>query len=259
MTVPWADLGNDRAAPVPPGSVWRPSSGWHRPGDEAVDVWLVRTAAVDVSEADGVLDADEWIRARRFVFPELRQRFIATHMATRAILAGWMSIPPGDIRYAYSCPVCSGSHGKPHVEGAGADLDFSVSVSGERALVAVASGTSVGVDIETEARGFVTSDVLSFLDATERVGLIRLDERSRGRAALAVWTRKEAYSKALGAGLALPLESYAVTVPPESPAVSRPAASWPDGFLLAALPVPEPCVATVAWRGEPRIVALWCW
>ena len=241
---------------------WRPWPSVVDPDENDIHVWMVRTAAVDITGAARVLDASEWARAQRFARPDLERHFVALHLATRAILAACLDASPSDVAFSFCCAVCGGLHGKPQLRarnGGGADLEFNISAAGEVALVAVARRAQVGVDIEALDRDIEAAEVLPFLAHSEQDDIARLDEPERRRAILDVWTRKEAYSKMLGVGLSLPLDAYAVTVPPTPPAVVKAAPRDLDTSHLASLPVPPGSVATVAWQGSPRALVLWRW
>jgi 4'-phosphopantetheinyl transferase len=225
--------------------------------DDEVHVWVIAPMVIDPGGARQLLDPSEQARAERFVRPADQQRFTAVHAVTRSLLGRYLSRSPSEVSYVVRCAVCGGPHGKPRV-GAPADvgLEFSMSSSTEVALLAVARGAAVGVDIESTARNIDADDLLRFYAAGEQMALAGFAEHLIRQAAIETWTRKEAYSKALGVGLSLPLDSYEVTVPPDPPRVAVPAAQDVDGCEMVAIPLPEPYVATVAWTGFKRDVDL---
>ena len=147
---------------------------------------------------------------------------------------------------------CYGQFGKPELGDPTwrSRLSFNLSHADELAVLAVASGALVGVDIERIrplADGFAD---YSFA-ADELAALRALPERYRLAATFACWTRREAYVKAIGAGLSCPVDSFAVSVDPFSPARllrvnASPAelASW----TLAELSVRAGYAAAVAVR-----------
>ncbi|HWR51154.1 MAG TPA: 4'-phosphopantetheinyl transferase superfamily protein [Bryobacteraceae bacterium] len=137
-----------------------------------------------------VLSADEAQRASRIQFPEHRRRFAAGRTALRLILAHYTGGAADAIRFEYN------GFGKPFLSGATAPR-FNASHSGERALIAVANGREVGIDIE---RVKLTVD---FRAITER--FFPPEEAAQAGTAedfFRVWTRREAYLKALGCGFA---------------------------------------------------------
>ncbi len=160
------------------------------------------------------LSEEECERARRFRFPEHRRRFVAARGALRSILADYLRLAPGEIRFAY------GRRGKPSLTERGdSPLRFNLSHSGSLGVAAITQGREVGVDVERR-RELKRPDAIArrFFSAEENRQLGALaTESERDDAFFRCWTRKEAYLKALGDGLARPLGSFDVSLgdPPE--------------------------------------------
>ena len=104
-----------------------------------IHVVVVDLAEVELATAS-ILDADERRRAARFLRPDDRDRYIASHVAFREVVGAVLHEPPVDVRWSM------GRNDKPSV--AGSTLAVSLSHSGARAAVALAWGRDVGVDIE---------------------------------------------------------------------------------------------------------------
>jgi 4'-phosphopantetheinyl transferase len=180
----------------------------------AVHVWRLRVppegAGLDALER--LLDRAERDRAARFRVDGARRRFVAGRAGARIALGRTVGSDPRALRFATRCAVCgSPEHGKPFLAADGDGIDFSVSHSGELAVVAVGAGRAVGVDLEriresTDVAG-VARHVLS---ETERAGLEGLDDTERRLAFFRSWTCKEAYLKARGLGLAGGLDRWIV-------------------------------------------------
>jgi len=136
--------------------------------------------------------AEECARAERFVFEEDRRRYLLSHRALRAIL-GRVTGAPLDF--------AQGEHGKPFLPGA-REVQFNLSHSGDMAMVGVAMGVEVGVDIE---RLHSMPDYLAvaerFFPASESSALAVVEESQREREFFRRWTRIEAVLKARGVGL----------------------------------------------------------
>jgi 4'-phosphopantetheinyl transferase len=153
-------------------------------GPGEVQVWRFELDRGAWAEA---LTEEERERAALFRTEELRRRYVAAHAglheALEACGAGRVT------RFA------RGEHGKPYL--AGSRLRFSLSHSGEVALVAVALDVEVGVDVE-RVRENVEGAALArrFLPAEEAAAVER-EPSSFFR----YWTRREAYVKALGVGI----------------------------------------------------------
>ncbi len=143
-----------------------------------------------------LLSADERQRADRFVFPELRRRFVMARANLRQLLGIYTGRPAEELRFAY------GPSGKPELSAG--SWCFNVSHSGEQALIAVALGgddRAVGVDLEMirpldyEAVG---SRILAEADL---LALAQLPASAKSEAFFRLWVRHEARAKAIGAGI----------------------------------------------------------
>lgn len=177
---------------------------------ECIDVWRIDlAAAADLAESFALLDADEQARAQRFHFPAHRRRFIVAHAAVRRILARRLGTAPDAIEFVRN------GHGKPFLKDRAAPV-FSLSHSHEMALCAVAAGGELGVDIE-HRRDVSHADLAHRYFAPDEVAaLAALPTDRQADGFFACWSRKEAYIKAKGLGLSLPLDSFAVSVDAEA-------------------------------------------
>jgi 4'-phosphopantetheinyl transferase len=179
-------------------------------------VWLADLdAAAAVDGAGDVLSEDERARAQRFVFDVHRRRFIAARAWLRHRLAERLGHPAASLHFEY------GPVGKPALAG-GDRLRFNLSHSDRYALLAITDGAEVGVDIEQmrplSDMGALAERVFS---AAERAALMAVPDDRRLEAFFAGWTRKEAYIKARGEGIAL-LEAIEVALSPaETPRLVR--------------------------------------
>lgn len=200
-----------------------PDAGWltppERPRLSAGEIHVWRASLVrrdeELEALHGSLSGDEVRRADRFHFPRDRRSFIAARGILREILGRYLRTPPELVRFGYN------AYGKPMLRDAGErpPLRFNVSHSGGLALYAVAVGREVGVDVESLRDDLVCVDVAGHFFSRQEVGVLRaLPEHSRTRAFFNCWTRKEAYIKARGMGLSLPLDCFDVSLAPGEPA-----------------------------------------
>lgn len=162
-----------------------------------VHIWC---APLDVSSSHTdvlwVLSPDECERAERFYFEDDRKRFVAARVFLRHTLSLYLHCDPASLRFSY------GTHGKPHLE---CDLRFNLSHSGGLAVVAVALGREIGIDIEKLRNGFSFNELAQRFFSPYEAALIRsLPDEPKMREFFRLWTRKEAYMKALGIGISLP-------------------------------------------------------
>jgi len=218
-----------------------------------VELWWGSAAAARprIPELLPLLDADERRRAERFRVDGGRQRFIAAHAMLRCLLGGRVGIPPQRIE------LVTGPRGKPALAAGGAaSPHFNLAHSGELAVVAMAS-RELGVDVEI-LRPFPRAGRFAarFFASSEQQWLQAKPEAERGHAALTLWTFKEAYLKAVGSGIAMPLAS--IEVDPDRPALLRVSgvAPAPGDWTLLGARLPGPAVVAVAIRGSGWRIAV---
>jgi len=209
-----------------------------------VSVWTVDLdqprAVVDVLRA--WLDDAEVLAAAARRDDMVRDRYVVAHGATRSILSQRLGVAPESVMLSRRCRRCGDpSHGKPEVVGpasvAGQRVAFSVSHSHALAAVAVVSDARVGIDIEVE-RPRVRLDALAARVLAPEAHAEWLDVEPAGqlRAFLEQWTAKEAYLKATGTGITVPLRDVPVD---------------PEGWTITGFPCPSGVVARVAVDGYP--------
>ncbi len=182
-----------------------------------VHVWfcpLVRHEEQRVALA-ALLSRDEQARAARFAFDRDRHRFILSHGLLRAILAGYVGREATQIEFA------TGAHGKPALSGrscAAQDIQFSLSHSGAYAVVAVAAGRAVGVDVEVRRKDVNAPNLAQrFFAAGEAQQIIQTHGDAQQQLFYRYWTVKEAYLKGRGVGLSLGLDRFEILFDDGSP------------------------------------------
>lgn len=183
----------------------------------AADIWQFQLVLEDdrIDRCRRLLSRDENRRADRFHFVRDRKRFASTRAAIRQILSGYVNVEPQELIFSY------GAKGKPELAQRfhEARIRFNLSHSRDFVLVAVTRSPRVGADIEFIDYECPINQISAyFFSARETRTLCALPTRERTRAFFECWTRKEAYVKALGEGLSLPLDSFAVAFGPGVPA-----------------------------------------
>lgn len=206
----------------------------------AVHIWLEWIDAARESEGSATLDDDELLRAGRFRFERDRRRFVARRAFLRRILAGYAGVAPVSIRYRRS------DAGKPELLDS-QGLAFSTSHADGLAIVAVATQGEVGVDVE-RVRPVAEAHDLARRLFTDRESehLGSLPAAMVSEAFLRLWTRKEAYVKALGRGLSMPLDGFEVLPLADGDVVASGDAEDGPAIRLWSVDVPAGYVATVA-------------
>jgi 4'-phosphopantetheinyl transferase len=176
-----------------------------------VQVWRV---SLNISERQragmlGMLSADEVARAGRFYFEKDRNRFIAARGMLRKILGLYLGENPHRIRFAYT------PKGKP-VLGTdfGCDaLRFNLSHAGSYALYGFTRGRNVGIDLECIRYDIAVDPIVQrFFSPGEIRSLAGIKGEKRQEEFFRYWTRKEALLKAMGEGLAFPMEQCNVSL-----------------------------------------------
>jgi 4'-phosphopantetheinyl transferase len=223
---------------------WRAPEGAFPYVAGAIHVWLALMPESGPPDP-GALSDEERARAARFVFERDRAHYTFHHAALRGVLARYAGVPPRDV------PLITRESGKPAL--ACGPWRFNLSHSGPAALVAVAGGREVGVDIE---RLRPMPDALAiagrFFAPAEFGALAARYGAEPEPAFFSCWTRKEAFIKATGEGLQRDLHSFEV---PVDPAASGP---WRiNGWTVTGLPPVPGYACAVACEGDPLPVCTW--
>ncbi len=224
-------------------------------------VWRCRVDALSAERVEVLTEAwcgaDERAAAARPRSSVERRRRRLAHLLARRALRLRTGVPERELRVAVD------DRGRPRLAGPeGADVDFNLS-HGEAwvAVATAAGGARVGVDIESLSALGDPDALAGAFAAEERRALDRLEADCRPRAALRLWTLKEAWVKADGTDQRLPLDRFALALDPAGGAVpvrvppGERAADWtraerrPDADT--ALAVAVRASAPVAWRFYP--------
>jgi len=164
---------------------------------------------------DRILSEAELKRARRFRFERDCSHFIVAHGLLRIILSRYVGVEPSRLCF------CSNLYGKPALvaSSAQAAVRFNLSHSEGLVLYAIARDREVGIDLERIQTDFAFEQIgEQFLSLREAAELDALPTCLRREALLTWWTRKEAFVKARGQGLSMPLDQFSVSLAPSQPA-----------------------------------------
>ncbi len=230
--------------------------------DRIVDLWYTDLQApAEVVEAlRPLLSPDELERAGRFRFEKHQRRYVVRRGRLRILLGRYLGQPPAAIEIVY------GERGKPALASEltrppAERLELNLSDSEDLTVYAVARGLEIGVDVEM-VRPMIDALSISesFFSDDERQVLAAVPEDQISETFFNCWTRKEAYLKAIGEGLAEPLDSFSVTLRPGDPArflsfkkVPHELGSW---SLFHLRPTPDSIAALAlrdrGWSFEER-------
>jgi len=237
---------------------------WNHPPDalelksNQVDIWRVALDLYPVSAqwADFTLSTDESERAARFHFDKDRQRFTLAHASLRDILSRYLDCETSQIRFS------ANKYGKPMLL-TDPKMDFNISHSGEYILIAVTRGHKVGVDVEHFRMDLDHEKIAHrFFSQAEYEAFSKIPHEQKVIAFFICWTRKEAYIKAHGLGMSLPLDSFDVSLSPNEPAVlraTRPDPTESDNWTLLSLDVHSEHAGALAVEGRDLEFRYWNW
>jgi 4'-phosphopantetheinyl transferase len=203
--------------------------------------------AADIFES--FLSDDELTRANRFHFIRDRNHFVVARGLLRNLLAAYLGVNCAELRFSY------GAQGKPFLLLDGqAQINFNVSHSDGRAAFVFTRGRDLGVDLEYVKDDFDDELIANrFFSRAEVLALRTVPADLRKQAFFNCWTRKEAYIKARGEGLSMPLDQFDVSLGPDEPVAllnnyreEREVSRW----SMQAIPAPEGYVGALVVEGR---------
>jgi 4'-phosphopantetheinyl transferase len=174
----------------------------------------VRDAAL-LERYAAMMSAEERARQERFVFEYDRHQFLVTRGVVRTLIGTLLGIAPRD------CAFTANAYGRPSLTVPGtASLDFNISHTKGLVACAVTGAPDVGLDVENIDRRAVDEDLpRRFFSPAEVAALEALPEPARASRFFDYWTLKEAYIKARGMGLSLPLDQFSLHLDGATPRI----------------------------------------
>jgi 4'-phosphopantetheinyl transferase len=242
-------------------TIWKPLPERYNLTSDEVHVWRIELNQPDdvVQRLYTLLSPDEQAKANRFRFEKDRRAYTVGRGALRILLGRYLQVSPQEIRFVY------GEHGKPKLDpkAGNGTLPFNLSHSHELALVGITLNREIGVDLEY-ARPMTSMEkiVERFFSKREIEVLLNLPPERRQTAFYACWARKEAYLKALGSGLAKPLDSFTVTFAPGEPARLVEVQGQPDEAMrwgMREIDVHPDYGAAICVEGQSFAVTCYQW
>jgi 4'-phosphopantetheinyl transferase len=235
-------------------SVWKSDATVLREGE--VHVWrapLERSKA-ELLQLRETLSIEETLRADRFYFQRDRDAFMASRGTLRQLLGRYLECGPKEIAFEY------GPYGKPNLrrDSIGPHLNFNVSHSHGLALMAFSLGRQLGVDVESIRPAIASEEIAErFFSSQEVAELHSLPPEIRAEGFFLCWTRKEAYVKAIGDGLQIPLKDFRVSLTPSQPA--RLESEDSERWTLCSLHPGTGFVGALVAEGKDWELHCWDW
>jgi 4'-phosphopantetheinyl transferase len=234
------------------GGVWDATKIGYPPelGSGVVHLWQrpLNASAAEISACHGLLSSEEQERARRFRVERPRNEFVLTRGTLRSLLAQYLGSAPQDVRFCYA------GHGKPTLDG-GSGLSFNVSHTNGLALMAFVKQRAIGVDVENVDREVDAKRLAErFFSERERQALRCLEGDELQAAFFRCWTRKEAYIKAKGDGLSLPLHQFDISIAEgdrDALLATRPDAAEAERWTICDIPMGTGYAAALAVAETP--------
>ncbi len=183
-----------------------------------VHIWLVappRESDADVAQWSTLLSDEERLHVARHRFERHRREAAVSRALVRATLAEYIERDPSTFCYRV------GAFGRPSLEPQEA-VHFNATNHPELVACAVSLDPQIGVDLEPLARGGEILEVAeTVFSSPERAALAALPPEQRAERAVALWTCKEAYIKAVGTGFSASLLDIVVEFPEAAPPTLR--------------------------------------
>jgi 4'-phosphopantetheinyl transferase len=226
--------------------------------DHEIHVWRAKLDCGDslLRRFEATLAADEKVRAARFIFQPDRNSFIAARGILRELLSRYLNLSAEQIEFDY-CP-----SGKPFLRRPlDPPLQFNISHSHGLAVLSFSPRRHLGVDVELVRPDFSGDEIAArYFSPPEIVELRALPSSLRAEGFFLCWTLKEAYVKARGEGLNIPLASFDISFTPGRPERLRSSDSerWslcsfrPDSRYVGALVAEGAGWQPRYWDWQPR-------
>jgi 4'-phosphopantetheinyl transferase len=235
---------------------WLPRPAELNLTDSELHIWRasLRLDAAVLRRLEAHLSPGERSRAERFHFDRDRDRYVGARGILRELLGSYLSQDPAELELSY------GPQGKPAVRNNDPQkrIQFNLSHSHDLAVYAFARNRELGIDLEPIQPEFADGNIAErHFSARELDEWDRLIPELRAEAFFLCWTRKEAYVKARGEGLQIPLASFSVTLTPGQPEElhSTDSARWQ---LHSFQPAPGYAAAVVGEGKDWRLLQ-WGW
>lgn len=219
-------------------------------GHDQMHIWLINVDEYPAKNYEEYLVPEERSRASHFKFDKDRDSFIVSRASLRILLGRYLNCSPQTIAFQFN------RYGKPELLNNVIQLKFNLSHSSRRAVVAITKEQEIGVDIEYMQDRFSKNEIVErYFSLREKEEYNRLSEDQKLQGFYNAWTRKEAFTKAIGQGMTYPLNQFDVNLTPNDNARliaingdEVEAKQW----QLRGLVLEEKYCAAVSWQGKDK-------
>jgi 4'-phosphopantetheinyl transferase len=218
--------------------------------ENEVHIWRssISVPVDELQSLKNILAKDEMVRASRFVFEMDCRRYIVARALLRKILCLYLPIEADEMIFNYN------DYGKPFLPEAINiyNINFNLSHSGSIIVYAIAKGREIGIDVERIREMEACDDIIDRYFSFQEKNLFQLiSPQLQQRSFFTCWTRKEAYVKALGHGLANSFDQFSVSLNPgESPVLLKGDTVDASRWSIKEVISNSAYVAAVAVKGE---------
>lgn len=223
---------------------------------EVVHIWQMRldVPSHEIESAFSILSHPERARAARFRDPTLGHRYAVCRAAVRRLLGERLDRHPKSLEFTLT------PYSKPElIDLSLHQLHFNVTHSSDLAMIGLRQGGPLGIDIERIRPDFATDEIAArFFSPREFATLQSIPPMLRAEAFFRIWTRKEAFIKAIGEGMSHPLDAFDVNLCRHAPAIlavdgdAERAADW----TLREIDVPAGFIGALAAEGRVTQVTI---
>lgn len=236
--------------------MWNPAPSEIVLENHSVHLWCanLNISTKKQEEYWNYLSQEEQARSQRFRFEKHKNHFIAARGILRILIGRYLKTNPSDIYFEF------GEFGKPFLS-KHKNLQFNISHSEDYALFGFTLNNSIGVDIEYTLKEIDFNAIAPrFFAPNEVEKLFALPSFKQVEGFYSCWTRKEAFIKAIGNGLSLPLDQFEVTLEPEEE-TRLVAINWnPDEVAewnLSSCIINKNYICALALKGKLESINYW--
>lgn len=238
---------------LPPASVQLTSNDVH--------VWRAsfRQLKPLLRHFESLISPDERMKASRYRFEDNREEYIIARGLLRHLLGSYLGKKPASLQFFYN------PYGKPAInsEAGNNRITFNLSHAHGYILYVFTKGREVGIDLEKIRPEAAHDGVAERFFSKKEVSTLRaLPRHAQAIGFFNCWTRKEAYIKARGEGLTIPLNQFDVSLIPGEPAAlleSRVDPADTSRWTLKSLDMGTQYIAALAVEGQHWDLKCWDW